>query len=189
MKVSEYINQIIALTFDEMESIENAFEDLHLKKGEFLAEEGKICRTIGFIVKGRLRNFYFDEQANEKTCFFASDNTFISSYTSFLTKTPSFENIEAIEDSQLKVISMQGLEELSNAVPKIHIFRRIMSENMYIIMEKRIQSLQSATALERYEKILKENPDIMLSVPLQYTASFLGITPQHLSRLRKNNQK
>jgi hypothetical protein len=60
---------------------------------------------------------------------------------------------------------------------------------MNIKMEERIQSLQSTTAVERYEKMLKENPDIMLNVPLQYTASFLGITPQHLSRLRKNTQK
>ena len=74
-------------------------------------------------------------------------------------------------------------------MPKLHIFRRIIAENLFIIMEKRIAMLQSQTAHERYEKMIKENPEILLSVPLQYTASFLGMTPQHLSRLRKEFQK
>jgi CRISPR/Cas system-associated protein Csx1 len=85
----------------------------------------------------------------------------------------------------LRVISKKDLEELSVRVPKIQIFRRVIAENLFIIMEKRIAMLQSQSAYERYERILKDNPDIILSVPLQYTASFLGITPQHLSRLRK----
>ena len=67
--------------------------------------------------------------------------------------------------------------------------RRIIAENLFITMEKRIFMLQSQSAYERYEEMLKENPDILLSVPLQYTASFLGITPQHLSRLRKELSK
>jgi hypothetical protein len=64
-------------------------------------------------------------------------------------------------------------------------FRRIIAENLFILLEKRVSMLQSQTAHERYENMLRENPEIILSVPLQYTASFLGITPQHLSRLRK----
>jgi hypothetical protein len=89
----------------------------------------------------------------------------------------------------LRVISKKDIEELSVLIPKMQIFRRIIAENLFIIMEKRIMMLQSQSAHERYEKMLKENPEILLSVPLQYTASFLGITPQHLSRLRKELQK
>jgi hypothetical protein len=69
------------------------------------------------------------------------------------------------------------------------VFRRVIAENLFITMEKRIAMLQSQSAIERYEKMLNENPDILLSVPLQYTASFLGMTPQHLSRLRKEWMK
>ena len=83
MKVSEYINQIVSLTPNEIASIEEAFDDLNLKKGDFFVEEGKVCKRIGYTIKGRLRNFYFDEQAHEKTCFFASVDGFISAYTSF----------------------------------------------------------------------------------------------------------
>lgn len=185
MKVSEYIHQITPLTLEEKTKVEAAFADATFQKGDFFAQEGKICRQLGFILSGRVRNFYHDENAVEKTCFFATADTFITAYTSFITLAPSFENIEAIEESHLRVISKPALEALSENIPKIHVFRRIMSENMYILMEKRIHSLQSATALERYEQMIKENPDVLLNVPLQYTASFLGITPQHLSRLRK----
>lgn len=188
MKVSEYIHQVAPLTLEEKLEVEKAFTDLTLPKGGFFAQEGKVNRHLGFILSGRLRNYYYDENAVEKTCFFAAANTFIAAYTSFITSAPSFENIEAIEETKLKVISKPDLEALSVRIPMIHVFRRIMSENMYIIMEKRIHSLQSATALERYEQMIKENPDVLLNVPLQYTASFLGITPQHLSRLRKKQQ-
>jgi ATP-dependent helicase YprA (DUF1998 family) len=77
------------------------------------------------------------------------------------------------------------MEKLSLLVPKMETFRRIIAENLFILLEKRVSMLQSQTAHERYENMLRENPEIILSVPLQYTASFLGITPQHLSRLRK----
>jgi CRP-like cAMP-binding protein len=71
----------------------------------------------------------------------------------------------------------------------MQVLRRVIAENLFITMERRIAMLQSQSAYERYENMLQENPDIILSVPLQYTASFLGITPQHLSRLRKELQK
>ena len=83
------------------------------------------------------------------------------------------------------IISKQDLERLSEEVPLMHVWRRIVAENLFIVMEKRIAMLQSQSASERYERLLRENPEIVLSVPLQHTASFLGITPQHLSRLRR----
>lgn len=95
------------------------------------------------------------------------------------------ENIIAIEETNISSISRDTLEYLSELIPKIHIWRRIITENLFILMEKRVAMLQSQSAHERYELFLLENPEILLSVPLQYTASFLGITPQHLSRLRK----
>ncbi len=114
-----------------------------------------------------------------------NENNFISSFTSFLTHTPSKENIEAIDEVELHLITREALEKLSVEVPKIQIWRRVIAENLFILMERRIAMLQSQSAQERYENMIKENGDIILKVPLQYTASFLGITPQHLSRLRK----
>ena len=114
------------------------------------------------------------------------ENNFISSYTSFLTLTPTKENIEAVEDVEILVINREDLEKLSKEVPKVQIWRRVIAENLFILLERRISMLQSKTAQEQYENLIKENGDIILKVPLQYTASFLGVTPQHLSRLREN---
>lgn len=154
-----------------------------------MIKQGKVCDQVAFVVSGKLRNFYIDDAGNEVTCFFVTADSFVSAFTSFLTNTPTHENISALEDTVLRVISKKDIEELSVLIPKMQIFRRIIAENLFIIMEKRIMMLQSQSAHERYEKMLKENPEILLSVPLQYTASFLGITPQHLSRLRKELQK
>jgi len=187
--LSDNISQIIELTTDEKTIVEKAFKLIEISKGELWVKEGKICDQVAFVQIGKLRVFYNDDSGNEVTCYFVTEDNFISSFTSFLTNTPTTENISAIEDGILRVISKTELEKLSVEIPKIQIFRRIIAENLFITMEKRIAMLQSQTANERYERMIKENPDIILSVPLQYTASFLGITPQHLSRLRKESIK
>jgi len=187
--LTENIHEIINLTQDEKLKIDCAFTSLKLSKGKCWIKEGQYCNHIGFLQSGKLRVFYIDDAGNEATCYFVTENSFISSYTSFLTKTPTVENIEAIEESELLVISREELEKLSYNIPKIQIMRRVIAENLFIVMEKRVAMLQSQNANERYEKMIKENPDIILSVPLQFTASFLGITPQHLSRLRKSKTK
>jgi CRP-like cAMP-binding protein len=187
--LSENINHIVSLTTDEKSRIENAFKSVRITKGDFWIEEGKVCEQVAFVETGKLRVYYNDDTGNEVTCYFVTPDNFISSFTSFLTNTPTTENISALETSALRTISKRELERLSNDIPKIHIWRRIVAENLFIVMEKRILMLQSQTANERYERMIKENPDIILSVPLQYTASFLGITPQHLSRLRKKSLK
>jgi CRP-like cAMP-binding protein len=183
--LTENINQIVSLTIDEIVTIEKAYGSVEMSKGDLWVKQGKICNQVAFVVSGKLRNYYINETGNEVTCYFVTPDNFISSYTSFLTNTPANENISALENTKLRVISKKDLEDLSVLVPKIQILRRVIAENLFIIMEKRITMLQSQSAFKRYEKMLKENPDIILSVPLQYTASFLGVTPQHLSRLRK----
>ena len=183
--LTESIDQIVSLTSEEKEAIENTYGHLELRKGEFWIRQGRMCDQVAYVVSGQLRNHYVDDAGNDVTCYFVAPGSFISSFTSFLTNTPTNENISALEDTTLRVISKSEMEKLSDAIPKLHIFRRVIAENLFITLEKRIAMLQSQTAHERYERMLRENPDIVLSVPLQYIASFLGITPQHLSRLRK----
>ncbi len=189
MTITDTIDQVVNLTKDEKLSVEKYFIVKSLAKGELWIKEGQYCNHIAFINKGILRIFYNDRDGNEISCYFMHENNFISSYTSFLTLTPTKENIEAIEDVELLVINKEDLVKLSAKVPKVEIWRRIIAENLFILLERRISMLQSKTAQERYENMIKENGDIILKVPLQYTASFLGITPQHLSRLRKNTVK
>ena len=187
--LTESINQIVSLTKNEIIAIEKAYNTIQISRGELFIEQGKVCDQVAFVVSGKLRNFYFDEAGNEVTCYFVSTNNFVSAFSSFLTNAPTHENISALEDTLLRTISKKDLEALCELVPKMQIFRRVIAENLFITMEKRIMMLQSLSAHERYEKMIKENREILLSVPLQYTASFLGITPQHLSRLRKELAK
>ncbi|WP_417611963.1 Crp/Fnr family transcriptional regulator [Owenweeksia hongkongensis] len=189
MELTDTIDQVVHLTKDEKLSIEKYFTVKALPKGELWIKEGQYCNHIGFIKKGICRIFYNDQDGNEISCFFMPENNFISSYTSFLTLAPTKENIEAVEEVEMLVINREDLEKLSKEVPKVQIWRRVMAENLFILLERRISMLQSKTAQERYENLIKENSDILLKVPLQYTASFLGVTPQHLSRLRKNSVK
>ncbi len=183
--LTENIDQIVSLTSEEKEAIENAYGHMKLRKGELWIRQGRMCDQVAYVVSGHLRNYFIEDAGNEVTCFFVPPDSFITAFTSFLTNTPTHENIAALEDTTLRVISKKALEGLSESIPKLQIFRRVIAENLFIMMEKRIAMLQSQTAHERYERMLRENPDIVLSVPLQYIASFLGITPQHLSRLRK----
>jgi len=187
--LTENINEIARLTQDEISAIEKAYNTVEISKGQLWIEQGKVCDQVAFVVSGKLRNFYFDEAGNEVTCYFVTPNNFVSAFSSFLTNAPTHENISTLEDTVLRTISKKEMETLSDLIPKLQIFRRVIVENLFIIMEKRIMMLQSQSAHERYEKMIKENPEILLSVPLQYTASFLGITPQHLSRLRKELTK
>jgi len=187
--LTENINQIVRLTQEEISAIEKAYNTIEISKGQLWIEQGKVCDQVAFVVSGKLRNFYFDEAGNEVTCYFVTPNNFVSAFSSFLTNAPTHENISTLEDTVLRTISKKEMETLSDLIPKLQIFRRVIVENLFIIMEKRIMMLQSQSAHERYEKMIKENPEILLSVPLQYTASFLGITPQHLSRLRKELTK
>ena len=181
------IQNVISLTREEEHEISRRFYITSLKKNEFAIEAGEYCEKIFFIKKGTLRIYYLDEKGEEITCFFAQENQFLSSYSSFLTHTPTKENIQAIEDCTLICINRKDLEAISNRVPKFHEFRRIMAENLFIAMERRVAMLQSQSAQEAYESLIKETPTLLHNIPQQYLASFLGITPQHLSRIRKGS--
>lgn len=181
------IHAIVPLTKTEQSQIDDHCKSLSLQKGQALIQAGQICQHIAWLSQGRLRVFYYADNDQEITCYFGNPDQFISSYSSYLTQTPTKENIEAIEDCELITLFREDVETLSEAIPKIHIFRRIIAENLFLMMERRIAMLQSQSAQERYEALILNHPEWILNIPLQYTASFLGITPQHLSRLRKKS--
>ncbi|WP_119793486.1 MULTISPECIES: Crp/Fnr family transcriptional regulator [Flavobacterium] len=179
------INELISLTDVESDKVLSSFEDYSLSKKEYWLQEGKRCQHIAFVKSGKMRMFYHDNEGNEVTCFFIGAGTFITSYGSFLTNHPAYENIIAIEDTELLIIEKTALEKLSESIPKIHILRRIIAEHFFLVLENRIRMMQSQNAEERYELFAKEHPELLTTIPLHHIASFLGITPQHLSRLRK----
>lgn len=184
--LKQTIQSAISLSTDDMEFMVSLFKPLTLKKEEYFLAVGKKCNHVAFIQSGMLRVFYPTDKGEETTCYFALPGEFITSFASFNSQIPSTENIEAIMPTELLVISKPDLEMLYRTLPATQEFGRKAAENLTIIMEKRIALFLNNSAHERYQYLLDNNPVLIQTVPLQYLASYLGISPQHLSRLRKN---
>ncbi len=180
------IKNTISISEVDINFMLSLFKPLTLRKDDYFLEIGKKCNHVAFVKSGMLRIYYPNEKAEETTCYFSMPNEFVTSFSSFTTGNPSIENIQAILPTELFVIKKQDLEMLYQKIPVTQEFGRKAAENLTIIMEKRISLFLNNSADERYQLLLKNDPILIQTVPLQYLASYLGISAQHLSRLRKN---
>lgn len=154
-----------------------------LKKNETILSINERCNHLYFVYKGLLRGYYFSEE-KEISNWFATENDFATCFYAFITKELSFETIEAIEDTQLTGILYADLEELYKKFPETERLGRIITQNYYIQLEERLLNLQFKTAKERYQKFTETHADLLQRVSLGQIASYLGITPETLSRIR-----
>jgi CRP-like cAMP-binding protein len=156
-----------------------------IKKNEFFIREGMIAKEVGFVLSGALRSFYFSTVSDEVTYCFTFPDTLISAYSSYITGHPTPENIQALIDTEMLVFPADAIKQLVDADTKWLRFAKILAELQYIEMEKRILTLQIEPAEVKYGQLVNEHPEILQMVPLQYIASYLGISQRHLSRLRQ----
>ena len=154
-----------------------------LKKGAYLVTEGQRCRHLYFVESGALRGCYTLD-GKEITYWFAFENDFVTSFHSFITETPAVERIQLLEGSVLWAISKERLNHLLNAHHEIERLLRIAYEGYYIRLEERFVNGGFKTAAERYRDLLEQRPQLLERVPLSYIASYLGISPETLSRVR-----
>lgn len=161
----------------------------NIKKSEYFLEFGKTCKHLGFVIKGTLRSFYLNEQGIDKSFNFHSTNDFFTNYDSFLQNKPSLLYIQALEDTEVLLLSKNNLNVLYEKEPYWQEFGRVMSEIMYLESQKRIEDLLYFSPEKRYLKLLDQNPNIFQDVPQKYISSFLGITPQSLSRIKNRISK
>jgi CRP-like cAMP-binding protein len=159
---------------------------LHLKKGEFFIREGNTSEYIAYIQSGIFRSFYHSTEKEEVTYCFTFENTLITAYSSWITQLPTNENIQALSDMALILISKEQMNHLEATYPNWVKFFKQVAENEYIGLEKRVFMLQRESAETRYQNLLKNYPEYLHTIPLQYLASYLGITQRHLSRIRKS---
>ncbi len=156
-----------------------------LPKGTLLLEEGKTCKYLNFLESGFARAFYYQD-GKKITSWFAFENDIVASMYSFTTQKPSFENIEIIENSVFHSIYFEQLEKLYRKYPEFNLIGRLLIEKYFIELEERILSLQIQPAKERYQKILKNQPELLQRASLGHIASYLGISQETLSRIRAN---
>ncbi|KUY31098.1 cyclic nucleotide-binding protein [Elizabethkingia ursingii] len=184
-KLIQLITERVILSDEEREWCASYFKPVVYSKNTCIEAEGKIPQYLYFIVSGYVRLFHQNEKGEEITTHINCPPGFITSYFNYVNQTPSDENLECITDCQLLRITKTNLDKLidkSSAFKdfSISVFQQSISYN-----ENRSKELATLTAEQRYLKLIKEYPNILQNVPLQYIASFLGMNPKSLSRIRK----
>jgi signal-transduction protein with cAMP-binding, CBS, and nucleotidyltransferase domain len=154
------------------------------RKGENFINANNLNTKIAFILKGGFR-FFYEKNDNEITCLLAFENGLIGSFESNILKQPCTQTIQAIEDSELFIIDYKDLEALYDRSPKFERVGRLILEYYLAFLQQRITSYLLDTPEERYMRLIREKPDLLNRVPLQYIASYIGVTPVSLSRIRK----
>ena len=181
-KFDENIN----LAEEEKELSRSFFIPKKLRKRQYLLQQGDVSKYVAFVEKGLLRSYIVNDKGAEHIIQFAFEGWWISDQFSFLTGEPSEYNIEAMEDCELLLLTKQAEEEMLQKIPKLERFFRILLQNSLIATQKRLASSLSQTAEERYSDLIKVCPKTLPHrIPQHMLASFLGITPETLSRIRR----
>jgi len=179
------ISRYIQLTKEETEYFTSLLKEKKLRIKQYLLQEGDICRHENFVVQGCLRTYHIDSKGQEHIVQFAVEDWWIGDMYSFLTQKPSRYAIDALEDSVVLSIEKKSMDELYIKVPKFEKFYRHLLQNAFIALQERITSNISETGEERYRQFQLKYSKIEERVPQRMIASFLGLTPESLSRIRR----
>ncbi len=182
----EYINRFVQLSEEEIQAMESIIISRRIGKKEHFAEIDKVCTRILFIDSGYFRFYHLDTNGDEITSDFYFGPNFITSYTSFITGEPSFVNVQAMVDMDVLEIHKSDLDHLYQRYPNIERLGRRIAESVAITCERHLFLLLNQTAEVRYKNLLEQSPEHVKTIPLQYIASYLGITKETLSRVRKS---
>ena len=181
-----YLSQKLTITDEQWELMLQHFFKKEIKKGDFLLRQGDVCNYTFFVDKGLLRSFTIDENGKESILQFAPENWFISDRSSIYYNHPSDLFIDALEDTEVIFLKMDFIENITHIIPAFSCVNDDLLQRHIYFMQKRIILLLSATAQERYLNFIELYPELMLRVPQWMIASYLGITPESLSRVRKD---
>lgn len=184
-RIKCFLKSFNILTDSEMEDFIKLTHKKSLNKFDYFIREGGICSQVAFILSGIFRSYYVSDKDEEVTyCILFPDN-FATAYSSFLTGQATQENIQAITQAELLIITKENVEKLVSKSHNWTCFSKKIAEQEYIELEKRIFQLQRSDATKRYSDLIKNQPEYIQKIPLQYLSSYLGITQRHLSRIRK----
>lgn len=182
----KYLSEVLEIPFDSAALCSEYFKSSSAKKGAFLLNEGEVCHYTFYVEKGLLRMYSIDRGGKEHIIQFAPEGWLISDRSSLYFNEKSKYYIEAVEDSDILLLQPDFFQNLKAQFPGTVVSNDLLLQRHIKTLQNRINSLLADTAEERYLKFIRIYPDLMLRVPQWMVASYLGITPESLSRVRKN---
>lgn len=183
-----YIQERTNLTEAEFQKIESVCQFKKLRKRQYLLQEGDVWKYNAFIVKGCLRTYTVDDKGNEHILNFAIENWWTGDRESLQSGQPSIYNIEALEDAEVILITKSHFDQLCNDIPALNDMVNAILQKSFIASQSRIQTFLSLGAEEKYQRFMEKYPQLAGRVPQGMIASYLGITPETLSRVRKSKR-
>lgn len=181
----DHIRAYVRLDDNHVAAIRDYMQPISLRKKEFLLKEGQLCKGDYFVEKGCLRMFFVNEKGLEQITYFAIENWWLSDYMSLIRDLPAAHNIQAIEDSRVLMLSKVDQDKLLEEVPVLERYFRIMQQRANAAAQMRIKQLYEMSKEEHYLRFLERYPEFVQRVPQYMLASFLGLTPEYLSEIRK----
>lgn len=182
-------NQFAPFTGEEWTAMRACLKERKFKKGDFLCRNGQIERYLSIISSGTCRGFYSNKEGQEISVAFMFPNGFVSAYYSFLTQRPSLMAIQAVSATTIISISVTDLSMLCDKYKSAERIGRLNAEKIYRRKEEREIALLTMSATERYVDLINRSPQLLQQIPLKHIASYLGIKPESLSRIRKQLAK
>lgn len=179
------ISQHITLSEEELAEFYGLFQKKTIKKKQFLLQEGEICKFEGFVIKGLFKTYRIDSEGIEKILNFATENWWITDIDSFTHEKPSQLNIEALEDSEILIISKNDKEFAYQNLPKIEKLFRVMTQKTHVALQRRMIDNLSKTADKRYTDFIEKYPQLYQRLTNLQIAAYLGISHEFVSRIRK----
>jgi len=183
--IRELVLHYIDIDEIEWEHCKSMFSLRRIKKKEIILRKGEVCRGIYFVVKGLLRIYFIDQNDEEKTFHFSLENTFATDYQSFLKVTAADFHIQALENTTVIMINYEMLQLLYTNLRHGEKLGRVIAEDYFFLMNDKIKAFYTQTPLQRYNNMNASFPKILTRVPQHYIASYLNISPVHLSRLKR----
>ncbi len=180
-----YLNRYTSFSKHETDAFYSYLTPKTIQKKEFLLKEGDICKNKFFIIKGLIRLFNIDKKGHENIIHFGIENWWTTSFESFITEKPSLLYMQALEETTVLSINKEQLEKAYQKLPKLERVFRITTENMLIAIERKNEFYAKMSSKERYRFFIKSLPAFAQRIPQYMIASYLDITPEYLSELRK----
>ncbi len=181
----EFLNSYVPLTEEEIVDLENRLQLRKIKRRQFILTNGEVCKHYSFIVEGCFKMYKVDESAKEHNLHFAVENQWITDIGSFHSEHPSQLYIEAIEPSTILQLSKQDLIYFYEKSIKFNRIFRVIVENEFVLLQNRLLQTISTTAEQRYLEFIEHYPSLFNRISNVQIASYLGITPEFLSNIRK----